>query len=167
MAESNVYALNQIKLCNKAPQNIETIDVKLTIYRKHFRAEIKATICRIKHQRNSFYCGMHDHTSMDTQQPQITSDIDLIAEQCKPASEGISFTLFDHNLTFEKGKKETHPKWKGDVNRDYFNECKSYEWITKDTFESHIQDITLKGRIKDGKVFNRIDQPIPCDLDEV
>ena len=51
---------------------------------------------------------MHDHTSMDIEQPQITSDIDLTAEQCKQASEGRSLTLFDHKLTFEKGKKETH-----------------------------------------------------------
>ena len=39
--------------------------------------------------------------------------------------------------------------------------------ITKDTFESHIQDITLKVRIKDGKIFNRNDQPLPCELDEL
>ena len=60
-----------------APQNIQMNDVKLTMYTKHFRTEINATICRIKHQRNKFYCGMHDHTSMDIEQPQITSDIDL------------------------------------------------------------------------------------------
>ena len=93
---------------------------------------------------------MHNHTSMDIEQPQITSDKDLTPEQCKQASEGRSLTPFDHKLTFERGKKETHHKWI-DVNGDYINECKGYEWITKDTFESHIQDITLEVRIKDGK----------------
>ena len=50
---------------------------------------------------------------------------------------------------------------------DYVNECKGYEWITKDTFEGHTQDITLTVRIKDGKTINRIGQLLPCDLDEL
>ena len=110
---------------------------------------------------------MHDHTSMDIEQPQIISDIDLTPEQFKQASEGKSLTLFDHKLTFEKGNKETHHKWIGDKDGDNRNECYGFEWITKDTFESHIQDITLKVRIKDGKIFNRNDQLQPCDLDEL
>ena len=36
-----------------------------------------------------------------------------------------------------------------------------------DTFESHIQDITLKCRVKGGKIFNRNDQLPLCDLDEL
>ena len=142
-------------------------DVKLIMYTKHFQTEINATICQIKHQRNKFHCGMHDHTSMDIEQPQITRDIDLTPEQCKQASEGRSLTLFDHKLTFEKGKKEIHHKWAGDKSGDYRNECDGKGWITKDTFESHIQDITLKVRIKDGKIFNRNGQLLPCALDEL
>ena len=167
MTENNLYSLNQVKPCNMAPQNIQMNDVKLTMYTKHFRTEMNATICRIKHQRNKFYCGMHDHTSMDIEQPQITSDIDLTPEQCKQASEGKSLTLFDHKLTFEKGKKEIDHKIIGDKDDDNRNECDGYEWIIKDTFESHIQDITLKVRIKDGKIFNRNDQLLLCDLDEL
>ena len=52
-----------------------------------------------------FFCGMHDHISMDIEQPQIARDIDLTPEQCKQASEGRSLTLCDHKLTFEKGTK--------------------------------------------------------------
>ena len=88
MTENNIYSLNEVKLFNMAPQNIQMNDVKLTMYTKHFRIEINATICRIKHQRNKFYCVMHDHISMNIEQPQITSDIELTLEQCKPASEG-------------------------------------------------------------------------------
>ena len=150
-----------------ASQNIQMNDVKLTMYTKHFRTEINATICRIKHQRNTFYCGMHDHTSENIEQPQITSDIGLTPAQCKQASEGKSLSLFDHKLTFEKGKKGTHHKWTGNVDGDNRNECEGYEWISKDTFESHIQDITLKVKIKDGKIFNRNYQLLPCDLDEL
>ena len=45
--------------------------------------------------------------------------------------------------------------------------CKGYEWITKDTFEGHIQIITLKVRIEDGKIFNPNDQLLHCELDEL
>ena len=104
---------------------------------------------------------------MDIEHPQITSHIGLTPEQCKQASEGRSLTLFNHKLTFTKGKKETHHKWTSNVDGDSRNECEGYEWITKDTFESHIQDINLKVRIKDGEIFNRNDQLLCCDLDEL
>ena len=167
MTENNLYSLNQVKHCNMAPQNIQMNDVKLATYTKQFRTEINATICRIKHQRNKFPCGVYDHTSMDIEQTQITSDIDLTPEQCKQASEGQSLTLFDHKLTFEKDKKEIHHKWTGDKSENHRNECDGKGRITEDTFESQIQDITLKVRIKDGKIFNRSDQLLPCDLDEL
>ena len=73
MTENNLYSLNQVKLCNMAPQNIQMNDVKLTMYNKHFRTEINTTTCRIKHQRNKFFCGMHDHTSMDIE-PYLTTN---------------------------------------------------------------------------------------------
>ena len=111
MTENNLCSLNQVKPCNMAPQKIQMNDVKRTMFTKPFRTEINATICRNRHQRNKFFCGRHDHASMDIEQPQITSDIDLTPEQCKQASEGRSLTLFDHELTFEKGKKEIHHKW--------------------------------------------------------
>ena len=121
MTENNLYSLNEFEPSNMAPQTIQMNDVKLTLYTKHFRTEINATICRIKHQRNRFFCGLHDLTSIDVEQPQITSDTDLIPEQCKQASEGRSLTLFDHKLTFEKDKKKTHHKWTGNVDGDNRN----------------------------------------------
>ena len=99
-------------------------DVKLTLYSKHFRTEINATICRIKHQRSKFYCTLHDHTSMDIEQSQRTSDIDPNTEQGKQASEGGSLTLLDNKLTFEKDRKQIHHKWIGVVDGDNRNECK-------------------------------------------
>ena len=109
---------------------------------------------------------MNVHTSMDIEQPPITCDIILTPEQCKQASKRRSLILFDLKLTSEKGDKETQNKWKEDVNRDYIQKCKGSEWITKDTFESHIQDITQKMRIEDDKIFKQKDQLIPCDLDK-
>ena len=148
------------------PQNIEINGVKPTMYTKSVRTEVNATFGRIKHQRNIFFCVMNVHTSMDTEQPPITCDINVTPEQCKQASKRRSLTLFDLKLTFEKGDKETQNKWKEDVKRDYIQKCKDSEWITKDIFESHKQDITQKMRIEDDKIFKQKDQLIPCDLDK-
>ena len=37
MTENNFYSLNQFKPCSMAPQKIEMINVKLTMYTKHFQ----------------------------------------------------------------------------------------------------------------------------------
>ena len=110
---------------------------------------------------------MHDHTSMDIEQSQMSTDTDLTPDQCKQASEGRPLTPSNHKLTFGKAKKETHHKWTGDVYCDYVNEGKSYERITKDASASYIQDIALKRRIKHEKILNRNDQLLHCDLDEL
>ena len=66
-----------------------------------------------------------------------------------------------------RARKKLDTIRKGHFNGDFVNECKGYDWITKHTFESHVQDITLKLKIKYAKIFNRIDQLLPCDLDEL
>ena len=75
--------------------------------------------------------------------------VDLSPQQYKQASDGRSLALFNHKLCFGKGTKETPHKWKRNVNGDYVNDCKDYERIIKDTFESHIRNSTLKPRIGD------------------
>ena len=39
--------------------------------------------------------------------------------------------------------------------------------IEKDTFETHIQDITLNVKLRDGTIMNRNGQHLPCKLDEL
>ena len=43
MTENNLYALNQV--CNVAPENLEVSRAKITMYTKHLRHEINATVC--------------------------------------------------------------------------------------------------------------------------
>ena len=50
MTEKNLYALNQVCQCNTAPENLEVSRAKITMFRKHFRQEINATVCRVKYQ---------------------------------------------------------------------------------------------------------------------
>ena len=105
MTENNLYSLNHVKPCNMAPENIELSEASINLYTQHFRTEINATICSVKHQRNRFYCGFADHVSIDLTQPQITSYLDLSPSQCKLASEGKEICLLGHSLKFKKGEK--------------------------------------------------------------
>ena len=66
---------------------------------------------------------------------------------------------------FQISKKETHHNWKRSVNGEYVRECKGCESITKDSFESYIQDINLKVKIEVGKAFNRNDKLLSCELE--
>ena len=167
MSENNLYSLNQVKPCNVAPENIDMSHAKVKMYTKHFRTEINATICSVKHQRNRFYCGMHDHSSIDIKQKTITSYLDLSPAQCRLAAEGSPITLLNHQITMKKGVIEQHLRWNGDADDTFKNECDGFEWIEKDTFETHIQDITLNVKLRDGTIMNRNGQPLHCKLDEL
>ena len=69
MTENNLYALNQVSKCNIAPENLEVSRAKITMYTKHFRQEIKATVCRVKYQSGQWHCGSRDDSSMDATNP--------------------------------------------------------------------------------------------------
>ena len=57
MTEKKLYSRNQVQLCNMAPQNIQMNDVKLTMYTKHSRTEINATICKSSTKETNFIAG--------------------------------------------------------------------------------------------------------------
>ena len=67
----------------------------------------------------------------------------------------------------KKGVVEQHLNWNGDADDKFKNECHGFEWIEKDTFETHIQDITLNVKLRDGTVMSRNGQPPPCKLDDL
>ena len=57
MTENNICALNQVSKCNIALKNLEVSRAKITMYTKHFRQEINATVCRVKYQSEQWHCG--------------------------------------------------------------------------------------------------------------
>ena len=69
MTENNLYALNQVSKCNIAPENLEVSRAKITMYTKHFRQEIQATVCGFKYQSGQWHCGSGDDSSMDATDP--------------------------------------------------------------------------------------------------
>ena len=107
MTENNLYALNQVSKCNIAPENLEVSRAKITMYTKHFRQEINATVCRVKYQSEQWHCGFGDDSSMEAHHAGITIDLTVTASQCKTLARGGSITSKDETLEFKKGVKTT------------------------------------------------------------
>ena len=51
-----------------------------------------------------------------------------------------------------KGLVEQHIKWNSDADDAFQIECNGFEWIEKDTFQTHIQDITLNVEVRVGTI---------------
>ena len=83
-------------------------------------------MCSVKHQRNRFYCGMHDHSSIDIKQKAITSYLDLSPAQCKFAAEGSPITILNHQITMKTGVVE-HLEWNFDADDTSKNGCYGFE----------------------------------------
>ena len=174
MTENNLYALNQLSKCSIAPENLEASKGKITMYKKHFRQEINATVYRVKHQSKQWHCGFGDDSSMATHHTGgITIDLTVTASQCRTLANGASITLKDETLELRKGVKTTVVKQKdfdddgADISDKYRNECDSYAWLNRKTFEGQVQDVVLKVRTKDGKVMSKISLQLPCPLKEL
>ena len=65
MTENNLHPLHQVSKCNIVPENLEVSRAKITMYAKHFRQEINATVFIVKYQSEQWHCGFRDDSSMD------------------------------------------------------------------------------------------------------
>ena len=173
MTENNLYALNQVSKCNIAPENLVVSRSKITMYTKHFPQEINATLFRVKYQSEQWHSGFEDDSSMDAHHAGIAIDLTVRASQCGTLANGGSITLKDQTLDFKKGMKRTVVKQKdfddngADLSDKYRNECDSFGWVNRKTFEGRVQDVTLKVRTKDGKVNSKDGSQLPCPLEEL
>ena len=174
MTENNFYDLNQVSKCNIAPENLEVSRAKITMYAKRFRQEINATVCRVKYQSEQWHCGFEDDSSMDAHHTGgKTIDLTVSASQCRTLAKGGSITLKEETLEFKKGVKTTVVEHKdfdddgADLSDKYINECDSYGWVNRKTFEGHVQDVVLKVRTKDVKVMSKDVLQLPCPLEEL
>ena len=174
MTQNKLYALNQVEQCNVAPENLEVSRASVTLYTKHFRRTINATMCRVKHQSEEWHCGYHDHSSMSILHDGITSDLSLSPETCKAMGEGKEVIIHGQPLKFKKGVKQVQTRnakygksWDGVRDPDTRNECKTGGWIKRETFESHIQDAELSVKTRDGKVLTPFQMVLPCPLEQL
>ena len=101
----------------------------------------------------------------------ISIDLTVTASQCRTLAKGGSITLKGDTLEFKKGVKATVVKHKdfvddgADLSDKYRNECNSYGWVNRKTFEGHVQDVVLKVRTKDGKVMSKDGLQFSCPLE--
>ena len=174
VTENNLYALNQVSKCNIAPENLEVSRLRNTMYIKHFRQKTNATVCRVKYQNEQWHCGFGDDSSMHAHHTGgITIDLTVTAFQCRTLAKGGSITLKDETLEFKKGVKSTVVKHKdfeedgADLSNKHRNECDSYGWINRKTFDCHVQDVVFKVRTKDGKVMSKDGLQPPCPLEQL
>ena len=113
MTENNLYALNQVPKCNIPLENLGVSKSEITMYTKHFRQEINATVFRVKYQSEQWHCVFGDDSSLDTHNTGgITIDLTVTASQCRTLANGGSITLKDEKLEFKKGDKTTVLKQK-------------------------------------------------------
>ena len=108
MSENNLYSLNKVKPCNVAPENLYMSYAKIKMYTRHFRTQINATICSVKHQRNRLYCGMHDRSSIDIKQKTIPHISIYLPHK---AAGGSPITLLNQQITMKKGVVSFQMEW--------------------------------------------------------
>ena len=174
MTENILYALNQVSNCNTAPAKLEINRAKITIYTKHFRQEMNATVCGVRNQSEQWHCDFGENSSMDAHHTGgMTIDLTVTASQCRALENGSSITLKDETLEFKEGVKTMVENQKefddngADLSNKYRNECDSYRWVNRKTFEDHVQDVTLKVRTEVGKVMSKDGLQLPCTLEEL
>ena len=170
MSKNRIYSLNDVEQCNIQLNNVQEERANVKLYQRTYFSEVNATMCRVKHQRQKWYCGSHDHSSIDAKQASITTNLLITPKMCKIAmqtgmipvevdSEIINIPIY-HNIEklsyYNLGKVST-------TNR---NECHGRSWITHHSFASYMQKTSLRTDLESGTVLNALGQQLPCHLSD-
>ena len=84
MTENSVFAINQVRPCHITSEELEVSKATIALYTKHFRKELNATKCRIRHQREKWHCEHLHHSSIDHTVAGITSHFVISPETAEP-----------------------------------------------------------------------------------
>ena len=133
MSKNNLHRQNQVKPCNVAPENIDMSYAKIKMYTKHSRTKNNATISS-KETDSIMEC---------ITTPALTSNKwRLPPEKFRLAAERSPITPLNHRIRMKKGITSSQIEWR---RRRYLQKWMQWFWMDwKGTFETHIQDITLK-----------------------
>ena len=123
MTENTLYAINQVRPCQKTPEELEISNARITLYTKRFRKELNATKCRIQHQQEKWHCGHNDHSSIDHTIAGITSDLIISPGHCRTLAKGASINLQGHWIGAEWDTKTPVVKVSGDPTGSNRNHC--------------------------------------------
>ena len=167
MTENTLLALNQVRQCHIAPEELEISQTKIILSTKRFRKELNATKCLIPNQREKWHCGHNDHSSIDHTIGGITSNLVISPEQCRSLAKGRMLYLADKFLGIEYDTKNPIAITDGSTSDKNRNHRNKRGWITRDSFLPQMQWTTVKVRMSTGKVLIDSTQVLPCALEEV
>ena len=167
MTSNKMFSLNKVAPCKVQPENIKVAHAYVTLYQRHYRTKVNATMCRIKHQSMRWFCDSFDSSGIDARQNMITTDLHLSADQCKLAADrgylNLGYASIG-NIPFKFNVKTVTNAHAGKVDGKHHNECDGRSWIKLDTFETYMQNVTLTVNLKDGTVNNWQNIPLPCPV---
>ena len=63
-----MFSLNKVAPCKVQPENIKVTHAYVTLYQRHYRTKVNATMCRIKHQSLRCFCDSFDSSGIDARQ---------------------------------------------------------------------------------------------------
>ena len=105
---------------------------------------MNATKCRIQHHCEKWHCGHLDHSSIDHTIAETTSDLVISPEHCQTLAKRAIINLQGHWIGAEWDTKPPVVKVSGDPTDSNRNQCKRKGWISRDNFNFHMQETTLK-----------------------
>ena len=86
--ENTLSAVNHGRQCHITSEELELSETKIIYYTEDLRIELKATKCRIQHQREKWPCRHNDHSSIDHTIAEIERDYVISPEQCRSLPKG-------------------------------------------------------------------------------
>ena len=136
MTSNKRFSLNKVAPCKVQPENIKVTNAHVTLYQRHYRIKVNATMCRIKHQSMHWFCDFFDSSGIDARQNMITTDLHLSADQCKLAADrgylNLAYASIG-NIPFKFNVKTVTNAHAGKIDGEHHNECDGRSWIKLDT----------------------------------
>ena len=167
MNSNKMFSLNKVAPCKVQPENIKVTQAYVTLFQRHYRTKINATMCRIKNQSMHWFCDSFDLSGIDARQNMITTDLYLSADQCKSAADrgylNLGYASIG-NIPFKFNVKTVTNAHAGKVDGEHHNVCDGRSWIKLNTFETYMQNVTLTVNLEDGTVDNWQNIPLPCPV---
>ena len=167
MTSNKMFSLNKVAPCKVQPENIKVTHTYDTLYQRHYRTKLNATMCRFKHQSMRWFCHSFDSSSIDARQNMITTDLYLSADECESAADrgylNLGYASIE-NIPFKLNVKTVTNAHAGKLDGEHHNEYDGRSWIKLDTFETYMQNVTLTVNLKDGTVNNWQNIPLPCPV---
>ena len=87
MISKQMYPLNKVAPCEVRPDKISTDQARVTLYQRHYKVNLEATMCKASQQQLRWFCNSFDSSGIDARHNAITTSAKLDAQKCKLAKE--------------------------------------------------------------------------------